>query len=118
MKVQSKMTYCQNAKHLKAIILIAAASLFSTPMAMTAIADEAYQTQSMMIVAQNNAPSKGGQRPGPPPKEAISACQDVAENARCSFNDARAGQQVDGICHITPRGDAACVPDNAPAPKG
>lgn len=51
--------------------------------------------------------------PGPPPPEAIEACQDKAKGDACSF-DGRRGA-VEGTCQLPPQSESlACKPEGHP----
>jgi len=61
---------------------------------------------------------EGGDRtrppPGPPPAEAIAACEDAAEDDPCSFT--LGGHTLDGRCRLGPEGQdpLACAPPLPP----
>ncbi|XWN30541.1 MAG: YHYH protein [Devosia sp.] len=57
-----------------------------------------------------------GPRRGPP-REAISACEGLDAGASCAFQGPRGERTISGTCRDTPRGDRACVPDDAPPPR-
>jgi YHYH protein len=48
-----------------------------------------------------------GRRSGPP-AEAVSACANQPDGARCTFN--APGRRISGACRVTPEGVSACVP--------
>lgn len=117
MKKKSRNDYRSVMSRYPLIIVATAASLFSLTIATSAFADNLFQSDNATIIAQNNAPGQNGDRPGPPPKEALSACEGKSENSSCSFNDAQRGEQLNGTCLKTPRGEAACAPDDMPRPN-
>jgi hypothetical protein len=72
-----------------------------------------YTMTFSFCLAMLGASAAYGRRPGPPPQEAIEACQDAQEGDACTF-EGRDGR-LEGTC-FRPRDDVplACRPARAP----
>jgi len=116
MNIKSENRYQHSMSRASLLIILAATSLCSLSAATTSFADTVSRSDNAVILAQSKAPAQNENRPGPPPKEALSACQGKSENTSCSFNDMRRGSAVNGTCLKTPEGQTACVPSDAPRP--
>jgi hypothetical protein len=69
---------------------------------------------SMMTVAHpamSEAPSDAGQHHGPPPPEAISACNSSTSGAQCSFS--ADGVRLTGTCWAPEGKPLACKPGSS-----
>ena len=116
MHMKSENRYQHSMRRASLLIILAATSLCSLSVATTSFADTVSRSDNAVIVAQSKAPAQNENRPGPPPEEALSACQGKSENTSCSFTDTRRGSAVDGTCRKTPQGQSACVPNDHPQP--
>lgn len=96
--------------------MIAAASLFSIAVATVTLAQQFNDSENVSIWVKNDAPAKKGNRPGRPPKEALSACKSKVENMSCNFNDTRRSMEIEGTCRQVTQGVTACVPNDASLP--
>jgi hypothetical protein len=72
------------------------------------------QAASNAAAAQGSGP---GHPCGPPPQEALDACEGLAADDTCAFDID--GHHVDGTCRNGPEGDGplACAPDRPPPPQ-
>ena len=62
---------------------------------------------------QSARPQNVGGRFGPP-AEAVSACAGQSAGANCGFTAPQRGDQISGICGVTPGGKTACLPNGGP----
>jgi hypothetical protein len=115
MNMKSENRYQHSASRVSLLIILAA-SLCSLNVATTSFADTVSRSDNAVILAQSKSPPQNENRPGPPPKEALSACQGKSENTSCSFTDTRRGAEIDGTCRKVPEGQTACVPNDGPPP--
>jgi hypothetical protein len=94
----------------KSILCIASSLLFSI-----AACDAGLGQTSSSLTAADGDGARDPRRPhGPPPPEAIAACDGLEVGAACSFT--LDGGTSSGVCHADPRGEGpnACGPDGPP----
>ncbi len=73
--------------------MVAVTAILSLTAAAATRAGPAHQSEAVMIFAKNDAPDKMKNHPGPPPREALKACESKAENNSC-VKDPRGGAQI------------------------
>jgi hypothetical protein len=84
----------------------------ATRIAFAVIATAVFTTGQTTIAASQ----QGGQPPGPPPAEALQACEGKAQNDICSFTPP-GREAMSGTCIVTPENSLACAPEGGPPPK-
>jgi hypothetical protein len=97
--------------HTKIIVAIFLATVFTSVVNISvARADTATDSIGAISQLAQSAPSRSGDRRGPPPREAIAACADQAAQSVCSFAG-RDGMTIEGTCQ-SPEASApvACIP--------
>lgn len=101
--------------HQQIIAAIIVATLFSCFVNLSAVRAEEASTRVMSdTVLAQTPPARSADQPGPPPREAISACESKTQNTVCTFSG-RDGQSVSGTCS-SPETDRplACTPTTPP----
>lgn len=78
---------------------------------------EAYPAKGVIVAQADETDAPSGRRHHGPPPEAISACDGLNEGDVCLFTTRR-GDDIEGTCGTTRKGDFACIPEGGPPGKG